>query len=297
MRKLLLGTDFRSDCDDAIALRMLARAVKNGEIELLGVAINTCTEYALASVKGFLSAEGVEGIPIGIDLSATELGTSARYQKRLAEHFCPDGSNADGEDALRLYRRILATVTEKIEIVEIGFLQVVAALLKSEGDDISEKSGMELVREKVSKFWVMAGKWDADGEKEYNFAFNAQTRLAGKEFCELCPVPVTFLGWEVGTRVISGSHLEHDDFLYRVLADHGSENGRDSWDPMLVLLALTGDEDKAGYETVTGVASVDAESGANHFGQNEGGTHKFVIKKYADDYYVSQIDRRIESVC
>ena len=53
--------------------------------------------------------------------------------------------------------------------MEIGFLQAVAALFESTADDISEKSGLELVHEKVSKFWVMAGKWDKDGEKREQF--------------------------------------------------------------------------------------------------------------------------------
>ena len=43
--------------------------------------------------------------------------------------------------------------------------------------------------------------------------------------------------------------------------DDGSHNGRSSWDPML--MALIGDEHEAGYDVVTGYASVDAEDGAN----------------------------------
>mgnify|MGYP003296410011 CR=1 FL=1 len=34
---------------------------------------------------------------------------------------------------------------------------------------VIKREKMELVKEKVSKLWVMAGKWDADGEKENNF--------------------------------------------------------------------------------------------------------------------------------
>jgi len=72
-------------------------------------------------------------------------------------------------DSVRLYRQILAQSETPIEIIEIGYLQVVAAVLNSKPDDISEKTGMELFQEKVSKVWVMAGKWDRDGEKENNF--------------------------------------------------------------------------------------------------------------------------------
>lgn len=141
------------------------------------------------------------------------------------------------------------------------------------------------------RVWVMAGKWDADGGRENNFCRNTRSRIAGRDFCELCPVPVTFLGREVGYGVITGNHLDHNDHLYTVLSDHGSINGRHSWDPMLVLMGLIGDEEKAGYETVTGTASLDHITGKNYFVRNDSGKHKFVIKKHENRFYEEQINR------
>ena len=290
MRKFILGTDWWTDCDDAVALRLISRAIKNQSIQLLGIGINACMEYSVASLKGFLKAEGIEDIPIGIDLAAVDFDGNPPYQKRLAETFCPDVCNLDAEDAVRLYRRLLAAEKGKLEIIEIGYPQVLANLLKSGADDISEKSGLELVSEKVSKFWMMAGKWDADGEKENNFCRNMRSRIAGKEFCEICPVPVTFLGWEVGYEVITGGKLTENDHLYKVLCDHGSQGGRHSWDPMLVLMALVGDEASAGYRTVRGKAAVDDQTGANYFVTNANGKHTFVVKKYENSYYEEQIN-------
>ncbi len=293
MRKIILGTDWWTDCDDAVALRLVCRAQKSNAIQLIGIGINACMEHSVASLKGFLLAEGVENVPVGIDLCAVDFGGNPPYQERLAKSFCPWSSNAVADDAVRLYRRLLASEQEKVEIVEIGYLQVLASLLKSSADDISDKSGIELVQKKVSKFWVMAGKWDADGEKENNFCRNPRSRLAGKEFCELCPIPVTFLGWEVGYGVITGGNLQKNDHLYHVLCDHGSEHGRHSWDPMLVLMALIGDEEKAGYRTVTGTAHVDEDTGANHFSADANGLHRFVIKARPDDYYEKQINQML----
>lgn len=290
MRKFILGTDWWTDCDDAVAMRLTARAVKAKEVQVLGIGINACMENSVASLKAFLLAEGIDSIPIGIDQSATDFGGNPPYQKRLAE-LMPNIKNSDAENAVRLYRRLLAQANDPIEIMEIGYLQVISSVLQSKADDISEKSGLELFSEKVSKVWVMAGKWDADGEKENNFCRNMRSRIAGREFCELCPVPVTFLGWEVGYGVITGNHLDNSDHLYTVLRDHGSGNGRHSWDPMLVLMALIGDEEKAGYKTVTGTASVDAESGKNYFIRSDVGNHKFVIKQQENCFYEEQINR------
>lgn len=290
MRSFILGTDWWTDCDDAVALRLLARAAKAKEIQILGIGINACMENSVASLKSFLLAEGVDGIPVGVDQEATDFGGCPPYQKRLAE-LMPNVTNADAEDAVRLYRRILAQAEEPIEIVEIGYLQVISSVLQSKADDLSEKSGLELFGEKVSKVWVMAGNWSADGEKENNFCRNMRSRIAGMNFCELCPVPVTFLGWEVGYGVITGNHLDPNDHLYAVLSDHGSRNGRHSWDPMLVLMSLIGDEEKAGYETVAGTASLDYKTGKNYFVRGNSGKHKFVIKKYEDHFYEEQINR------
>ena len=139
----------------------------------------------------------------------------------------------------------------------------------------------------------MAGKWDEDCGKEHNFCLNDRSRIAGSIFCEKCPVPVTFLGWEVGAEVITGDNLAEDDVLHHVLCDHGSENGRMSWDPMLVLLAITGDENAAGYDVVQGIASVDRNSGGNRFYPCADGKHKYVIKNRNDEYYKNQINELI----
>ena len=126
MRKIILGTDWWTDCDDAVALRLICRAIKEEKIQLLGVGINACMEYSVASLKGFLKAEGVEDIPIGIDLDAVDFGGNPPYQRRLAEAFCPSVRNTDAEDAVRLYRRLLASEEGRLEIIEIGYPQAIA---------------------------------------------------------------------------------------------------------------------------------------------------------------------------
>ncbi len=294
MRKILLGTDWWDDCDDAVALRLLTNYIKAGRIELSGIALNACMPDSVASIRGFLEADGITGIPLGIDKDANDFGGRPTYQHRLARELCPNGSNADAIDAVRLYRKILAEADAPIEIVEIGFLQVFAGLLMSEADDLSPLNGVDLVRAKVRKVWCMAGKWEEDGGRENNFCRNARACFASEYFCRVCPVPVTFLGYEIGKGVLTGSHLTHTDHLYRVLLDHGSaDQGRHSWDPMTMLMALIGDEAAAGYDTVRGYASVDADTGANHFREDPNGPHCYVKKTRDNSYYVNEIDKRL----
>ena len=292
MRKIIFGTDWGEDCDDVVALRILAKKHKAGEIKLLGIAINTCIDESVASLDAFLVSEGIEQLPIGIDRAATELCQKITYQKRLAASGKARITNADAEDGVKLYRRLLAEADEPIEILEVGFLQILAGLLESKADEISPLSGVELVRAKVAKVWSMAGKFDENGGREYNIYKSALTRKAAFTVATKCPVPITFLGFEVGKPVITGgeSVLKEGDVLLDAMRDYGAAKGRNSWDPMTAVLAIIGDEEKAGYDVVRGTMSVDVESGANCFVKSENGTHAYVVKKYDDTYYSNMIN-------
>lgn len=290
MRKFILGTDWWTDCDDCVALRLMSRAHKAGEAELLGVIINAAMEHSAASLDGFLFLDGITGIPIGIDADATDFGRRPPYQERLAPHAVRCKSNDDAEEAVKLYRRLLANTDGDIEIIEIGYLQAFAALLLSPPDEISDLNGLELVRKKVTRVWVMAGKWDSDGERENNFARNARSISGGKITLDFCPVPITFLGFEVGVDIFTGGSLPHTDHLWQALYDHGSGGGRCSWDPMLTLLALTGDCEKAGYREIRGTARLDTD-GKNYFEKSDTGMHSYVIKTKENSFYAEKINK------
>jgi inosine-uridine nucleoside N-ribohydrolase len=290
MRHFILGTDWGEDCDDAVAVRYLARKHRAGEIELCGIGLNTRFQESVPSLTAFLANEGV-AVPIGIDRDCPELRGRITYQKRLAA-YRSDVTNADAEDAVRLYRRLLAEAEEPVEIMEVGFLQVIAAALTSEADDLSSLSGVELFREKVAHVWIMGGRWDVDGGKEYNFSRDAMACRAAATLVEMCPVPIIFLGWEIGATVITGSKLPEGDMLRDVLTDHGSGKGRMSWDPMLVHLATSPDPAAAGYTTVCGSATVDPETGVNHFTTGQG-MHRYVVKAREDAFYAGEIDNVI----
>lgn len=289
MRTFILGTDWGEDCDDCVAVRILARAHQRGEINLAGIGINTLTDISAPSLYRFLEKEGVM-LPIGVDKKCPHQIRHVTYQKRLAAE--TDKTNDEFEDSVRLYRRILAESDGDVEILEVGFLQVIAGVLMSQGDDISPKSGKELFCEKVKKIWIMGGKWDEQAGAEYNFCKYPFAQAASHTFVSNCPCPITFLGWEVGHNLLTGNLLPKDDFLYLTLVDHGSGNGRESWDPMLAALALTNDNEKAGYKTVRGIATVD-NHGLNYFQEDENGKDEYVVKMYDDSYYSDIINSLI----
>ena len=290
MRNFILGTDFGEDSDDCVAIRILARAHKKGQINLLGIGINTLTEYSAPALYTFLKKEGTM-CEIGIDKCNTQELRKVSYQIRLAKE--TDKTNDDFYDAVRLYRKLIAESDGPVEILEIGFLQVIYGALMSEPDDISPKTGMELFREKVSHVWIMGGRWTHQGGREYNLSEFPFARVGSHGFVKACPCEITFLGWEIGSNLITGDNLQRDDFLHIALDDHGSGDGRESWDPMLIVLALHGDVKKAGYKSVRGNATVD-ENGLNYFEEKADGPHEYVIKLYDDSYYKNEINELIK---
>ena len=291
MRNFILGTDWGEDCDDAVAVRVLARSHKAGKINFVGVGINTRTEYSAPSLYRFLELENCI-IPVGVDKKCPKSDWQNRYQPRLAAQ--TDKKDSDFEDAVRLYRRLIANAEDKIEIIEIGFLQVLAGALMSEPDDISDLSGMELFQQKVDKVWIMGGKFTNQGEKEFNFSYTPFACKAASLVLEKCPCEITLSGWEVGSTVITGNTLKKDDYLNLALTDWGCTDGRASYDPMTAMLAIIGDEAEAGYDTVSVKITVDAATGKNYFTPDENSGRKYVVKKFPDEYYADMINKVIE---
>ena len=288
--KILHGTDWWTDCDDVAALRLLCRAHKAGAIQLQCVCADAVMEHTAASIDAFITDEGVQ-VPIGIDKNYYGNPERCRYQPLLAEY--PHKiTNDDCDDAYRVYRRALAQLDGKTDITEVGFPQIIHQLMISGPDDISPLSGMELVEQKVNKIWLMAGRWDMENGKEYNIYNTEAGRLAADYIFRNSPVPVTCLGWEVGDTVITGTKNKENDLLKIAFDANGAHEGRSSWDPMLVLLAIINDEEKAGYDKVCGQAFVNTETGENNFTEGEGKC-AYVVKKFEDTYYSDMIDELI----
>ena len=286
MRKFILDTDWWTDCDDAVAVRLLCNAHRLGKVEILGININACMPNSIPSLDVFTRDCGVN-VPLGIDHSATDFEGIPSYQDHLAAVRKVERQNGDVPDGVDFYLKLLSNAEDNsVEILSIGFTQVLAGLLK-------HPIGSGLVARKVKHLWIMAGKWDEQGGKEYNFYKNELTCRSGSELCAGWTSPITFLGFEVGETVKTGAHLPDGDLLKQVLIDHGSPNGRCSWDPMLIYLAITGSPEEAGYRCVYGHAEVDASDGSNQFTEDPQGPHRYVVKLHEDSYYAAAIDERI----
>lgn len=292
-KPIIFGTDWHTDCDDVVALRVLSWAHKQGIIKLLGISIDSVNNLSYASMMGFLEYEEIEKVSVGLDHGAYDYGGEAKYHKRLAELASKEYPNSECESSARMYRRLLAASDEKVDIIEVGFSQVLEQVLSSKADDISPLDGVELFEKKVNKLWIMGGNWKDLSSREFNFSKTQKASQSISTVLEICPVPITMLGSEIGEDVITGEIFRTeaiDDVLYSVLCDWGAANGRPSWDPMLVYLACVGDEKKAGYTLVHGIAHVDPVNGTTNFFEEKNGIHGYVVKNYANEEYAQYIN-------
>lgn len=287
---IIHGTDWWTDCDDIVALRILCRAHKKGVIDLKCVCADAVCQHTAASIDAFLRSEGL-CLPIGLDKSFKGDESSCKYQEFISQ--LPHKiKNEDCPDGFKLYRKMLWESEGKCHITEIGFPQIIHQLLISKADELCPLDGMELVKQKVEKIWMMAGDWRNKVHREYNVVDTVAGLEAMKFILNNSPVPITCLGFEVGHDVITGQHLREDDIMHKAFELSHYPNGRSSWDPMLVMLAIIGDAKKAGYKEIFGTAYVD-EEGYTIMKEHKGGLHSYVVKLHHNSFYEDMINEII----
>ena len=287
--EILFGTDWWTDCDDVAALALLLKAHRYGLIELKAIGVSSVMRYSAPSVKALCEEQGLGGIPIGLDTAAKRKGLFCAYQKKLAAACGSGFTNADCPEAYRLYRKALASARGKAVIADVGFPQIITELLQSGPDEFSDLNGMQLVKSKAAEIIIMGGRWDKKAGLEYNFCAYKLCREAAAYLCGHCPVPLTFLGYEVGNTVITGGKTV-PGLTGIAYAAHRSPRGRPSWDPMTALFAVTGDAGEAGYRRVRGRASVNSKTGVNRFEAFEDGAHSYLVKEKDDRFYQDRIN-------
>ncbi|MCK5680734.1 DUF4038 domain-containing protein, partial [bacterium] len=166
--KVIFDADIDTDCDDGGAFAVLHALADNGEVEILATIVSTRYPYSAPCVEAINRYYGRPDIPIGAPKSTwTDTGSrGSKYARQISEEYETTlNSNDDAEDAVKVYRRILAAQeSNSVVILSVGYLTNIRDLLESGPDDISPLSGVELVRQKVSR-WVCNG---AEYPNNYN---------------------------------------------------------------------------------------------------------------------------------
>ena len=175
-----MDTDLRSDVDDAGALAVVHALADNGECEVLGVIASQTGPKIVGAIDAINTWYGRGDVPVGLspvddqrfeDYYAPVIGDPQRYPSTQTNRTAPKSTV--------LYRRLLhASPDGSVRIVVIGGQRCIRLLLDSEadyeGDGSINRSGLELIRAKVTGLYLMAGNFTDATHPEHNIMLDLE---------------------------------------------------------------------------------------------------------------------------
>ncbi|NKI31474.1 nucleoside hydrolase [Croceivirga thetidis] len=214
--KVILDTDPSFDPDDVGCIAMLQTMATNGECDILAMVNSTNQKESALCMSAINQFYNRPGIPVGDYKGYAEKihATENTYDFHIAKDYPrPLKTWEESLDGVKLYREILESAQDNsITIIVVGTMHNLYGLLKSEPDEISSKSGKQLVAEKVALVATMGGNflnnkgWDrtnwggADHLCSYTdwSCLNQERNRMCRYVIEHCPAPFVASGWENG---------------------------------------------------------------------------------------------------
>ncbi|KAF7488404.1 hypothetical protein SSS_04502 [Sarcoptes scabiei] len=201
---IIVDTDIGNWKDDPGALSMLHRFADINLIDIRAIMANSRYEGIVSVIESINLYFNRTSIQIGItkDSNASDYLISL-WPKYVYDHYDHPmfQINDQAEDAVPLYRRMLATSrNNSVIILSIGFFYNLARLIESGPDQYSHLNGYELIEQKVYRLVAMAGEFPTG--HEWNIAIGAEAaKLALKRW----PTSVVFVGFESGDHFDCGN--------------------------------------------------------------------------------------------
>lgn len=288
--RLIFDTDIGNDVDDVLALGVIHSLQTRGECELLAVTITKDHEQAAAFTDAVNTFYGRGSIPIGVVrdgvtrepsrfnvLAAQRDGGELRYPHDLR-------SGAEAPEAVALLRRTLAAQPDgSVVIAQVGFSTNLARLLASQPDDVSELSGMDLVKRKVRLLSAMAGAFqpiNGATHHEYNVVKDVPS---AQQLIQQWPTPIVFSGFEIGLAITypaTSIEQDYDYVAHHPLAEayrlyEPPPHNRPTWDLTSVLYAVYPER---GYFDLSPEGEVEIDdAGVTTFAPAAGGRCRYLI--------------------
>lgn len=244
-KKVILDTDPSFDPDDVGCMAMLQTMATQGECDILAVVNSTNQKESALCISAINQFYNRPGIPVGDYMGYDKKinATEQTYDFHIAKDYPRPLKNwEDTLDGVKLYREILESAQDSsITIIVVGTMHNMYGLLKSGPDEISAKTGKQLVVEKVALVATMGGNflnnkgWDRTnwGGAEHLCSYtdwsclNEERNQMCRYVIENCPAPFIASGWENGNgdyfnanngNVMSGQGLKNlpQDHIARV---------------------------------------------------------------------------------
>lgn len=250
---VIFDTDIAPDYDDVGAMALLHAFADMGEIKILATISCNTFETTAPTLSVLNTYFNKPDIPVGITKTSlpNQICSQQWAQAIVAKYPHAIQSNYDAEDAVKLYRKILASQPDNsVTIITVGFFTNLAHILQSQPDEFSNLDGKSLVTKKVKQLVSMAAGIGKDGKSAYEFNVMIDAAASQKVFMEW-PTPITMSGFEIGEKIHTGIALIHNESIQNspvkdaftiALAKDSNTIGRSSWDETAVLVAVRGFE-------------------------------------------------------
>lgn len=315
---LIIDTDMSTDVDDVLAIAVAHALVASGEAELVAVVHNTGLPTGVGAISVINHFYGRDDVPIGAYkgkfdnpdfsemLDDTGRSVAGPFVDKMLQYPSPIRDYTEVPTAVEVYRAALAKQLDgSVVIANIGFNLNMADLLRSGPDAASNLTGLELVALKVKAAYVMGGQyptsvgggggyegdnyeWNFGGGCKYHAKSCPVTPAATAYVVRNWPVPMIFVGFEVGNVIYTGRPLVDDtlpcpsaggspvrDAFINYLPWNEVAPVRQSWDPATVLVAVRG----------VGILFDSSAPGTNVIGDFDG-SNTFVAYEHGSQSYL-----------
>lgn len=284
------------DYDDVGALTLLHAFADSGKAEILATMASNNYALVAPSLEVINTYYLRPTIPVGVQKThGVNIGCRQHWTDSIVARFPHTlDSNSQAQDALQLYRKILASQPDSsVVIVTVGFLTNLNDLLRSSPDSFSPLNGEALILKKVKRLVAMAGKFPEGWE------FNVKQDFESSKYVfDHWPTRIILSGFEIGEKILTGKKLISSTvkspakmaFSIAMSISEEDKNGRMSWDETAVLVAVEGPS--FAFGEVSGKMIVEP-SGYNRWNKDDLGKHTYLTFRKSPEELSELIERYI----
>ncbi len=287
--KIIYDTDMESDVDDVAALAMLHGFASRGDAEILATISSSLNPWSAPVIDVINTYFNRPEIPIG-NVKTFGVYRNSNYAKVITEKYPQDiGLGESAPDAVKVYREVLSNQPDgSVVIVTVGYLSNLYDLLKSQPDEYSQLTGIELVKKKVKHLVCMGGRFplQEDPGKWGNFKPDPRAiEHVAKEW----PTNIIFTAGGVFADAIPVGKIlfrpEHQDDnpiseAYRIFLKSWNRDWHHSADLIAVYVAVKGHEPY--FKLISQGSNHIFENGTNVWRREPNDLRHFMVAEFAD---------------
>ncbi|MDE5698406.1 MAG: hypothetical protein K2I96_13520 [Lachnospiraceae bacterium] len=288
---VIIDTDFASDADDVVAVRLAMCFQDLGMLDVRGIALSTTYSRSPLAVYALCTQDGYGNIPVAMDTSGNGVQVHTNYVDVMYD--LPK-NRTDYEQPVPMYRRILSASDTRVNIITLGFLQNIQGLMNSTPDQYSPLTGMELIAQKVDTIYIVGG--NSTGKPSFNFYWTGEKVIsAAKDVARNFPARVVFLQSDLSDDTFCGQlystrDSRQRDIVTKALRANDQAGGVVAWDVFSVWCAvqdMNGGTESAFLTLEQGNQYV-SDTGATEWTASDTGRH-YKMYKHVEGAYYSEI--------